>query len=979
MSLHTRKHFLLVSLAIAMLCLLPNWAAAQQVTYYTFDGVNTAGANAAGGYTYTCANPQVTNPILCFNDSTGSSGVNPSLSTDECSSGDTRCPYSATGVSHSTIQMTPAAGVQRASMWFSIPQKVLNGFTSYFAFRLSPCLTTPCVTGGVVTADGITFAVQNAAGSVGAGAGEAGSGLTVIGGNGGEMGYGGIDNSLVTELDTYANSGFFDPNDNHMAVQSCGTAANSPIHGLNTGSCQVGSGINSSPGVTLADGHIHEVVVEYSGETGTPANLYQVYIDPQFVSGTHTPCPGADNVSCSGAAQPVLSVTYDLGTQLTLLNPDSQPVPDSAYVGFTAATGADFETQEILAWTFTPHTTSTQQQPINNPGTPTTFPFGAHTYAVTYPTDQGVNPSDIDMVVAANTLSPSAVSALLVGSNFVGSACQQYDSTGGNCVVYSVYCVTHGTTTPAVACPSTADPLIAVKTAFDSDPLLVPLTPGFLQGDPLYSQISSIQVNSGVATVTCSGECAVHDGQTVSIINANPASYDAANVTVSNSTANIYTFNFPYAPLPTGTYVGGAAVTSNNLQDICNPPGNPVPCWQAARIDGTISGRTKNFSDFVALFSTVTSTGATISAPAITYGQPALITVSVTPAAATGNVSLTVGSNPALNQPLSAGSTTFVVNGLPANSYNLSASYAAQGIYGATSAVGTLTVSQATPTVTVVGGTYTYDGNTHAATGSVTGVNGENLGTPAFTYNGSSTPPSAPGTYTVRASFAGNTNYLAASATTSIVISSALGLSSYSLAFGNVDLTSRTDQTFTVTNVSKGSLKITNIYFNYGPGSGKDYGYFTQCGGTLTMGQSCTIRVELHAQDLGAGSAILGITYNLPGSPALVNLSGTVINPRAGLNEDELNFGTHKVGSSSTQTITLTSTGDTPLLIQGVTVSGSSDFTTSSCPASLAVNSSCTITVTFKPSAKQSRSGTLVITDNALSSPQTVSLSGRGD
>ncbi len=970
-----RKHFLLASLAVALVCLLPNLAAAQQVTYYTFDSVRTAGANAADGYTYTCANPPATNPnpILCFNDSTGGSGVNPSLSTDECGSGDTHCPYSGSGV-HTTIQMTPATGGQRASMWFSIPQKVLNGFTSYFAFRLTPCLTSACSDASITTADGITFAIQNAAGTVGSASGEVGSGLTVIGGAGGYIGYGGIDNSLVTELDTFENSNFDDPNNNHMAVQSCGSAANSPIHGSAMGSCQVGSAINSSLPV-MADGYIHEVVIEYSGETGSPttANLFQVYLDPPFVSGTHTP---------TTAAVPVISVIYDIGANLKLLNPDSLPTPDSAYVGFTAATGGDYETQEILAWTFTPHTTSMQRQPISNPGTPTTFPFGAHTYAVNYPTSESASPptTDIDMVVVANAVSPSGVSALLAGSNFAGSACQQYDSTGGKCIIYSVNCVNRGSTGPAVPCPATADPFIAVKTAFDSDPSLVPLTPGFLQGDPLYSQIASIQVNSGVATVTCSGECAVHDGETVSILNATPMDFDATNVTVSNSSSNVYTFNFTYPTAPVNTYGSGAFVTSNNLQNICNPPGSPTPCWQAARIDGTISGTTKNFSDFVALFSTVTTTGSTISAPAITYGQTAQITVSITPAAATGTVSLTIGTNPALSQSLSGGSTTFDVAGLGAGPYNLSASYLAQGIYGATSATGTLTVNQATPTVKVTGGTFAYDGKPHPATGLVTGVGGASLGAPVITYSpGGSSVPLNPGTYGVLASYAGSANYNTASASTTIVIGAALGLSSYSLKFGNVDLGSRTDQTFTVTNVSKVLLKITNIYFNYGPGSGKDYGYFTECGGALPAGQSCSIRVELHAQDLGAGSAILGIAYNLPGSPALVNLSGTVINPRASLNTGALNFGTHSENSSSTQTVVLTSTGDTPLLIMSVTESGSPDFTTSSCPASLAVNSSCTITVTFRPSAEQSRSGTLIITDNALSSPQTVWLSGRGD
>ena len=207
-----------------------------------------------------------------------------------------------------------------------------------------------------------------------------------------------------------------------------------------------------------------------------------------------------------------------------------------------------------------------------------------------------------------------------------------------------------------------------------------------------------------------------------------------------------------------------------------------------------------------------------------------------------------------------------------AGTYQVLASFAATTDYAAASNnnTGSVVISKFTPTVKVTGGTFAYDGNPHPATGLVTGVGGASLGAPVITYSpGGSSVPVTPGTYGVLASFAGSSNYNTASATTSIVISSALGLSSNNLSFGNVDLTSRTDQTITVTNTSKVSLKITNIYFNYGPGSGKDYGYFTQCGGTLKAGQSCTIRVELFAQDLGPGSAILGITYNLPGSPAL--------------------------------------------------------------------------------------------------------------
>lgn len=51
---------------------------------------------------------------------------------------------------------------------------------------------------------------------------------------------------------------------------------------------------------------------------------------------------------------------------------------------------------------------------------------------------------------------------------------------------------------------------------------------------------------------------------------------------------------------------------------------------------------------------------------------------------------------------------------------------------------------------------------------------------------------------------------------------------------------------------------------------------------------------------------------------------------------------------------------------------------TNDCPASLAADSSCTITVTFTPNAAMKQTGTLTITDNAKGSAQRVSMSGTG-
>jgi hypothetical protein len=109
-------------------------------------------------------------------------------------------------------------------------------------------------------------------------------------------------------------------------------------------------------------------------------------------------------------------------------------------------------------------------------------------------------------------------------------------------------------------------------------------------------------------------------------------------------------------------------------------------------------------------------------------------------------------------------------NPVDAGTYTVVATFNGTAIYESATATKTFTIHQATPTVTVTGGTFTYNGQPHQASGFVTGVADASLGTPTFTYNGNSQPPVTVGTYEVVASFAGNANYEAASATTAISI-----------------------------------------------------------------------------------------------------------------------------------------------------------------------------------------------------------------
>ena len=97
-----------------------------------------------------------------------------------------------------------------------------------------------------------------------------------------------------------------------------------------------------------------------------------------------------------------------------------------------------------------------------------------------------------------------------------------------------------------------------------------------------------------------------------------------------------------------------------------------------------------------------------------------------------------------------------------------------------------------------------------------------------------------------------------------------------------------------------------------------------------------------------------------------------------------LSFTSTGVGSiSPPQSVTITNTGTEPLTINGIGVGSSLDFaeTSPSCLALqniLAVGQSCTVNVTFTPTASGTRNASLSISDNASGSPQTVALTGIG-
>jgi hypothetical protein len=210
-------------------------------------------------------------------------------------------------------------------------------------------------------------------------------------------------------------------------------------------------------------------------------------------------------------------------------------------------------------------------------------------------------------------------------------------------------------------------------------------------------------------------------------------------------------------------------------------------------------------------------------------------------------------------------------------------------------------------------------------------------------------------------------------ALTGTALAPVVNLSATILNFGEQALsTTSAPQTLTLTNTGNGALTPLTITVS------GDFAQTNTCGSSVAANGSCTINVTFTPTNAGTRSGALTIADNASNSPQIVSLTGSGTGPGVGLSPSSLTFSAQIVGnSSSAQTVTLTNTGNTSLTISGITTNG--DFSqTNTCGSSVSAGANCTISVTFKPAAGGTRTGTLSISDNALDSPQSVALSGPG-
>jgi Beta-propeller repeat/Abnormal spindle-like microcephaly-assoc'd, ASPM-SPD-2-Hydin len=181
-------------------------------------------------------------------------------------------------------------------------------------------------------------------------------------------------------------------------------------------------------------------------------------------------------------------------------------------------------------------------------------------------------------------------------------------------------------------------------------------------------------------------------------------------------------------------------------------------------------------------------------------------------------------------------------------------------------------------------------------------------------------------------------------------------------------------QMITLTDNGTGALTVSSV------ATTGDFSETDNCSGQTVAagGGTCTVNVTFSPKATGSRTGALTITDSASNSPQQALLSGTGIAPNVVLSTNGLTFSKQLINTtSSSQAVTITNNGTASLTISSPAASG--DFAqTNNCGTTLAISSSCTVNVTFTPTATGTRTGTLSLTDNAPNSVQSISLTGSG-
>jgi len=225
--------------------------------------------------------------------------INYSDFTGACGDGTLTCVGSA-ATAGNALRLTTATSSQAGAGYSTTAIALGAGatFSTSFQFRLSQA-------GGIDPADGITFVLAQAT-----------SGLGSVGGG---MGYQGVPNSVAIEFDTYDNGEL--GGSNHVGLDRNGSLSSSPVASpYGVGVCNLFGNSYLNDGC-MSNGKVWSAFINYDGTT----QKLNVSVQQQGLA----------------LIQLISDYSIDIASFLG---------SNSAYVGFTAATGAGVQNHDILSW-----------------------------------------------------------------------------------------------------------------------------------------------------------------------------------------------------------------------------------------------------------------------------------------------------------------------------------------------------------------------------------------------------------------------------------------------------------------------------------------------------------------------------------------------------------------------------------------------------------------------------------------------------
>ena len=206
-----------------------------------------------------------------------------------------------------------------------------------------------------------------------------------------------------------------------------------------------------------------------------------------------------------------------------------------------------------------------------------------------------------------------------------------------------------------------------------------------------------------------------------------------------------------------------------------------------------------------------------------------------------------------------------------------------------------------------------------------------------------------------------------------IRVQECLSANSTSLSFGSVAVGSNGTQSVTLTNTGTATVNLSQAAIT---GTA-----FTVVGGnpspSLAVGATATYQLQFAPTSSGATTGTLMVTSDASNSPLSISLSGTGTQPTMAISPASLNFNNITMGQSSTQTVTLTNNGNANLMVTAANITGPG-FGMSGLTLSkpIPAGQAASFSVQFTPTSTTGASGSIVFTDNAPGSQQTLSITG---